>query len=176
MCLGTLGNRYADLGQIARAMEYYEQSLGIAREIGDRFVESGNLANKGATLVDQGEWDKAIEFCNQAIQIADEIGNARFQNAARRGLALAHLYSGDLPAARAVAEIARQYDVPQKNHNVLAILGVIALRQGDYPAAQEAFAAAVTQANALLTHTVQYYAALDTKGLALCGRGAACPG
>jgi tetratricopeptide (TPR) repeat protein len=167
--LANLGSLYADLGQTIRAMEYYEQSLGIAREIGYRFLESENLANKGYVLVDQGEWDKAVEIYNQAIQIADEIGSAQFQDAARQGLALAHLYTGDLPAARAAAETARQYDIPQNNHDVLALLGVILLRQGDRPAAQEAFAAAVAQADVLLAHTAHNYRALDTKGLALCG-------
>jgi tetratricopeptide (TPR) repeat protein len=132
-------------------------------------MESANLVNKGAVLVDQGEWEKAVALYNQAMQVADEIGNAQFQSAAHRGLAVAHLYSGDLPAARTAAETARQYGFPLDNHNVLALLGVIALRQGDRPAAQEAFAAAAAEADALLTHTAQYYDALDAKGLALCG-------
>ena len=128
-----------------------------------------SLVNKGDALVDQGEWDRAVECYNQAIQVADEIGNPQFQKGARTVFALASLYAGDLLAARAAAETARQYNVPQNNHNVLVLLGVIALRQGDRPAAQEAFAAAVAQADALLTQTAQYYDALDTKGLALCG-------
>jgi tetratricopeptide (TPR) repeat protein len=169
IALSNLGNCYADLGQTTRAMEYYEQSLGIAHEIRNRLMESANLAYKGSILVDQGEWEKAVELYNQAMQVADEIGNAQFQSAARKGLALAHLYAGDLPAARAVAETARQYDVPLDNHSVLGLLGVILLRHGDRSAAQEAFAAAVAHADALLTHTSHNSGALDTKGLALCG-------
>jgi hypothetical protein len=46
---------------------------------------------------------------------------------------------------------------------------VIALRQGDRDAAREAFTAAVVQADALLALTPEYYRALDSKGLALCG-------
>ena len=34
--LGNLGNAYADLGEPRKAIEYYEQALKIAREIGDR--------------------------------------------------------------------------------------------------------------------------------------------
>jgi tetratricopeptide (TPR) repeat protein len=150
-------------------MEYYEKSLAVAGEIGDRLTESANLASKGDVLVDQGEWEKAVELSNQSMRVADEIGNAQFQNVARRGLALAHLYAGDLPAARTAAETARQYGEPLNNHNAMALLGVIALRQGDRLAAQEAFTTAVNQANALLTHTAHSYDSLDTKGLALCG-------
>jgi tetratricopeptide (TPR) repeat protein len=84
-------------------------------------------------------------------------------------LALAYLYSGDLPAARAAAEIARQYDEPENNQNVLALLGLIALQQEDIATAQGAFVTAVQKANALLAHSVQNYNALDTKGLVLAG-------
>ena len=34
--LGNLGIAYADLGQVEKAIGYYEQRLVIAREIGDR--------------------------------------------------------------------------------------------------------------------------------------------
>jgi hypothetical protein len=51
----------------------------------------------------------------------------------------------------------------------VALLGLIALRQGDAAAAQEAFAAAVAATSELLSFTTQNYAALDTQGLALCG-------
>ena len=86
-------------------------------------------------------------------------------------LALAQLYSGNLPAARAAAEQARRYDVPRNNHNVLALLGVIALRQNDTPAAREAFSAALAHAEGLLTHTSEYFGALDAMALALAGMG-----
>jgi len=42
-------------------------------------------------------------------------------------------------------------------------------RQGDTTAAQEAFAAAISQTDELLSYTAQNYTALDAKGLALCG-------
>jgi hypothetical protein len=106
---------------------------------------------------------------NQAIQIADEIGNTQFQNVSRTGLASAYLYSGDLSAARAAAEAAKDYDVSQNNHYLLALLGVIALRQEDIRTAKESFAMASAQADALLVHNTQNYGALDTKGLAMCG-------
>lgn len=48
-------------------------------------------------------------------------------------------------------------------------MGVIALLQGDHPAAQDAFRSAISQADALLALTSQYYAALNSKALAFCG-------
>ena len=106
-----------------------------------------------------------------SAQISKETSNAQVGSEGHYFLALAHLYAGDLPAAHAAAGQARQYDVPENNHNVLVLLGVIAARQKDLPAAREAFAAALTHAEGLLAHTPQNLDALDAKALALAGLG-----
>jgi len=167
--LGNLGICYAWLGQTARAIEHHEQALAIDREIGNRQGEGDDLDNLAEALIDEGRYGEAIRRALESVEIGEEISDPRLGSFNNSRLALAHLCAGDLPAARAAAETARQYDVPRNNHYVLALLGIIALRQGDGAAAQEAFAAAVAQADALLAHTPEYYAALDSKGLALCG-------
>jgi len=167
--LGNLGICYAILGQTGRGIEFCEQALIIAREFGYKRLEDVNLENMGRCYIDQGKWDVAIQAFNQALQISDEIGEFLTQNEARHGLALAYLYSNNLIASHTAIEAARQFDYPPNNHNVFALLGVIALRQADRPAAQEAFVAAVQQAEQLLAHSAQNYAALDSKGLALSG-------
>ena len=166
---GNLGNCYFALGQTARAIEHYEQALVIARETGDRALENRNLENIGRVLIYQGKWDNAIAQFIQAIQIADEIGDLQTQNEARHGLALTQFYSGDLSASFVTISAARLYNFRPNNSNVLALSGAIALRQEDRPAAQEAFVTALQQAEQLLAHTAQNYAALDSKGLALTG-------
>jgi len=165
--LGNLGNAYAELGETARAIEYYEQALAIFREIGDRRGEGIDLGNLADALVDADRCAEAIQRAQEYVKIGEEIGKPGTYSYGR--LALACLCAGDLPAARAAAEAARKYDEPLNNHNVSTLLGVIALRQNDRPAAQAAFTAAVAQAEALLAHTPQYYEALDSKALALCG-------
>src|SRR5690606_30413165 len=69
----------------------------------------------------------------------------------------------------ATIEAALGYDVPENNHNVSALHGIIALRQGDEVAARRAFVRAIGQADEILSKTAEYYEALDAKGLALCG-------
>ena len=123
----------------------------------------------GNAYLNQGEWGEAARQLEQAIEIADDIGNLQLQNEARRELALARLYQGELAAAREMAEAACKYDFPSSNHYASAVLGVIALRQGDTIAARAAFTTALKQANELLAQTPQLYGALDSKGLALCG-------
>ena len=105
----------------------------------------------------------------QAIAIADEIGYPTVQCSARWGLAQTHLYTNDLPAARAAVEAARQYDVPENNHNVAALLGLVALRQGQVAPARVAFREAIALAEALLAKTPEFYDALYAKGLAWSG-------
>ncbi|MBI3801520.1 MAG: tetratricopeptide repeat protein [Deltaproteobacteria bacterium] len=167
--LGNLGNCYSALGQIPRAIDFYERALGISREIGNRQGEGADLDSLAQALTDEERYSEAVQYAMHSVQIGEEIGNPALGSSSNSTLALAHLSAGDLPTACLAAETARRYDEPWNNHFVLALLGVIKLRQGDRPTAQEAFTAAVQHAKALLTATAQNYAALETKGLALCG-------
>ena len=49
-CLGNLGIAYADLGDASKAIEYHEQALAIAREIGDRRGEGARSGQPGHSL------------------------------------------------------------------------------------------------------------------------------
>jgi tetratricopeptide (TPR) repeat protein len=167
--LSNLGNQYAELGQTAKALQCLNDALVIAREIGYRFIEAATLIIMGSVYRDQGEWGEAARQFKQAIEIADAIANTQYQQEARLQLALTNLYGGEFAAARTMAEAAQLYTFPLSNHSISAVLGVAALRQGDRPAAWVAFATALNQARDLLTHSPQFYAALDTTGLALCG-------
>ena len=62
-----------NLGDAHKAIEFYEQALVIAREIGDRSGESIDLENIGHACLSLEEYQKAKENYQQAIQIADEI-------------------------------------------------------------------------------------------------------
>lgn len=68
-----MGISYNSLGEIKKAIEYYEQTLVIAREIGDRFGEGGTLNNLGLTLYHLGEKEKGIELVKQALKIFEAI-------------------------------------------------------------------------------------------------------
>ncbi|HEY9816023.1 MAG TPA: CHAT domain-containing protein, partial [Candidatus Obscuribacterales bacterium] len=73
--LDSLGNVYGRLGQHQQAIDFYKQSLAIAREIGARVGEGsslGGLANAYSAL---GQYQKALEGYQQALTIAQEIGN-----------------------------------------------------------------------------------------------------
>jgi tetratricopeptide (TPR) repeat protein len=75
--LGKLGNAYYALGEVRRAIEFYDQALAIARKIGDRPAEGVDLGNLGIAYRALGEQRRAIEFYDQALAIAREIGDRR---------------------------------------------------------------------------------------------------
>ncbi len=75
--LGTLGLAYYRLGQVERAIGFYEQRLAIAREIGDRRGEGGALGNLGLAYAALGQAERAIGFYEQALGIDREIGDRR---------------------------------------------------------------------------------------------------
>ena len=68
--LGNLGLAYSDLGEYQKAIEYYEQALEIAREIGDKQGEGNALCNLGVAYDFLGEYQKAIKYHTQYLEIA----------------------------------------------------------------------------------------------------------
>ena len=56
---GQPGLAYAELGETRKAIEYHEQALAIAREIGDKQNEGEFLCNLGKAYLDLNEIDKS---------------------------------------------------------------------------------------------------------------------
>ncbi|MEM9482297.1 MAG: CHAT domain-containing protein, partial [Cyanobacteria bacterium P01_F01_bin.116] len=73
--LNNIGSIYDNLGQYARALEFYEQSLAIRQEIGDRRGEGTMLSNVGNVYASLGQYSKALEFYEQSLSIRQEIGD-----------------------------------------------------------------------------------------------------
>ncbi len=92
--LVTLGYAYDDLGDYLKAIEYYEQTLAIVREISDRMGEAGALGNMGVSYRNLGEYQKAIEFYEAALEIFKEIGNRSGEGAFLGNLGDAYDYIG----------------------------------------------------------------------------------
>lgn len=167
--LANLCGRYKDLGQTDEARRSYTDGLAIARDLSYRLIEAALHAAMSDLKMAEDKWPEAARELEQAIEIADDLGSTQWSKAARESLALVNVYRNNLTLARNMAEAARKYDVPLSNHRTSAVLGVVALRQGDLSAAKEAFIGAINEASHLLTLTADRYEALDVKGLSLCG-------
>lgn len=167
--LNNLGRTYGDIGQTARGIRYCCQSVYSAREAVNPDTEAIALNSIGYLLMDFGELHKTVHVCQTAIGKADAINCVQVQHHGRYRLALAHLLSGDLAAARDLAEAALTYNVPENEHYLKALLGLILLRQGDRNAAQRRFAETMAQTNLLLEFSPENHGAGEVKGLALSG-------
>jgi tetratricopeptide (TPR) repeat protein len=73
--LNSLGNSYYSLGEYQRAIEFYQQSLDIKREIDDRLGEGNSLNNLGNAYRFLGQCQWAIELYQQSLEIFREIGD-----------------------------------------------------------------------------------------------------
>lgn len=69
------GTDAIDIGQYDEALNYYNQALVIAREVGDRVGEGTSLACIGFVYEAKGQHDQALEYFNQALVITREIGD-----------------------------------------------------------------------------------------------------
>ncbi len=73
--LNNLGLIYGIVGQGKRAVRHYEESLVIAREIGDREWEGSILGNLGYTYHVLGHVEQAIRLYQESLTIARETGD-----------------------------------------------------------------------------------------------------
>ena len=64
-CSTTLAGIYDSLGEYPKALDFYQQSLAISRQIGDRRGEGTMLNNIGGIYDSLGEYPKALDFYQQ---------------------------------------------------------------------------------------------------------------
>jgi tetratricopeptide (TPR) repeat protein len=89
VALGGLGFASYNLGEYLQSIDYYQQRLCIAREIGNRLEEASALGGLGLTYYDLGEYQQAIDYYQQRLSIAREVGNLWGEGSALGGLGLA---------------------------------------------------------------------------------------
>ncbi len=71
--LNNIGSVYGNLSQYPKALEFYQQALAIAREIGDKAGEGQTLNNIGLLLAKQNQPELAIAFFKQSVNVRETI-------------------------------------------------------------------------------------------------------
>ena len=89
-CSIYLGIAYYSLGDYKKAIEFHQQSLSIAKEIGSKDTEGKAYGNLGLAYRSLGDYKKAIEFHQKSLSIAEEIGDKGSQGAAYGDLGSAY--------------------------------------------------------------------------------------
>ncbi len=98
-CLQNLAEAYDNLAQAQRSLDYYEEALSLAQQIGARQNEGAILGQMGNALADLGELKAASQHYQQALDIAREIGDRRREGVWLGNLGNTSLYRGRLQEA-----------------------------------------------------------------------------
>ena len=138
---GNLGNAYIRLSNYAKAIEYAQQQLAIAREIKDRLGEGAALTILGNAYDSLGNYAKAIEYLHQSLAIAREIKNRYVEGSALTILGNAYLSLGNYAKAIEYAQqhlaIAREIKDRQGEGSALGNLGNAYIHLDNYAKAIE---------------------------------------
>ncbi len=95
-------------GDYATAQEHIEESLRLARELGDRRVESTTLAQLGIVAFQRGRYGAARGFYQQALVIARQLGDRAVESLAVNNLGETERLLGNYEAALRLFEAGRQ--------------------------------------------------------------------
>jgi tetratricopeptide (TPR) repeat protein len=87
------------LKQYARAAEYLEQALTIARETADKRGEAINLGRLGDAYRDQGQIDAAIQQHEQGLALTRQMDDKRGEGYGLADLAMDYCLRGEIDKA-----------------------------------------------------------------------------
>lgn len=125
--LTTLGTAYYWLGQYQQAIIIRQQSLEVARKIGDRQEEAKSLHNLGTVYNLLGQYQRVIELYQQSLEIARDLGDRQHEGKSLSGLGTAYYWMGQYQRAILIRkqslEIAREIGDRQGEAIALSGLG-----------------------------------------------------
>lgn len=157
------------LGDYAAAADLFQAAFKLLIEQGALYAAGINLGDLGAARLMQGHYAEAASILREALTIADRFKAPREKSYKRGYLALALLLDDRVAEGYEVIDAAQRYDVPENNHLIAALAGIILARLGQSEAARYQFEAAIQYADRLLIHTDNLYRAYFSRGLAGAG-------
>jgi tetratricopeptide (TPR) repeat protein len=122
-----------------------EQSLALARQLGDRRREGNTLCNLGMLHLVQKRPEKSIEVSEQALRVARELGHRRLEGTVQCNLGLAYEERGSerdaLSNFEAALRAVRELSDRRLEGQFLGYMGRTLARLGEFELARERLAA-----------------------------------
>jgi predicted ATPase/Tfp pilus assembly protein PilF len=135
-------------GEYRAAQDFYQQSLAIALELGNKDGFAKLLHNLGNVAYDQGEYGAAQDFYQQSLTIHRELGNKRDIAMVLNGLGAVAWGQRKYGEAQGFCQqslmIARELGDKRGIANALQNLGAVAHFQGEYGAEQDYYQQSLT--------------------------------
>jgi tetratricopeptide (TPR) repeat protein len=139
--LGNIGTAYIRLGEIRKAIEYYENALKISKEIGDKHIEGNSLGNLGNAYSQLGEARKAITYYEQAWEISLESRDKHGEECHLGNLGTAYRHLGEARKAieyyEKALKISEETEDKRGEGNHLGNLGLVYKDLGEHKKAIE---------------------------------------
>ncbi|MEY2978158.1 MAG: hypothetical protein RLZZ435_2297 [Cyanobacteriota bacterium] len=139
--LTSLGNAYYALGEYAKAINFHQQYLNIARSTDDQKGEAASLGNLGNAYRSLGNYSKAIECFERTLEITTTIGDRKGEANSYGGLGNAYYclesYGKAIECFEKYLDLAQTISDPQGEANAYAGLGNAYYSLGGYSKALE---------------------------------------
>jgi serine phosphatase RsbU (regulator of sigma subunit)/tetratricopeptide (TPR) repeat protein len=97
--LNNIGLIYEDEGDILKALDYFNKSLKINKEIGDKKGIANSSSNIGSIYNRQGDIPKALEYLHKSLKISEEIGDKELIASSLNDIGGIYNSQGELPKA-----------------------------------------------------------------------------
>ena len=138
---------------LTNASAMFRQSLAIARQQQDRFLQSTALLNIGVIALQQEHFDEALEWSRSAAEIAHSIGARLIQEKAQGNVAYANYALGNFDAAlngfREAFQEAQILGSPNDAFEWLNNAGLSLYRIEDYQQAENCYKSALQIAESI---------------------------
>jgi tetratricopeptide (TPR) repeat protein len=167
--LAELGSSYLDLGDLSKGSEFLEMALKIVQETADSHFEAVWAVRLGVKELLFGVPCDALDKLKRTAKLADGNENSQYEVDFRLASAMAELRSERLEVALNIIEPVLQTEYILHLPDIMALNGIVLLRQKKLKEAAKQFTATIVQADSLLQQTAQFYSALEAKGVAACG-------
>ncbi|MEO0407309.1 MAG: tetratricopeptide repeat protein [Cyanobacteria bacterium P01_A01_bin.135] len=137
--LNNIGEINRLLGNYPTALDYYEQSLALKREIGDRASESTTLNNIGVTYQLLGNYPTAFDYYEQSLALKREIGDHAGESTTLNNIGITYQLLGNYPIALDYYEqslaVKREIGDRTGESKALGNIGIVYRLLGNYPMA-----------------------------------------
>ena len=150
---GFIGLIHADSGNAYKAQSFFQRSLAVAREIGDRAGEQAYLAHAGAVQSNLGSHHQALASFEEALRISRELGDklSEGRNIGLVGDAQAELghYAKAIESYSQAVRVAREIADRRSEAHQISSLGSIYATVGDVARARQTIGIALNIAREL---------------------------
>jgi tetratricopeptide (TPR) repeat protein len=133
--LSELGVIFYHLGELEKALEYYEQALKLHEELGRKEGMAANYGNMGLVYWIKGELEKALEYYERALELDEELGRKEGMAIQFGNIGIVYQFKGELEKALEYYERALELDEELGRKEGIAIqlgnIGIVYKHKGE---------------------------------------------